>query len=265
MKVSERWLVLREPADATARAADLLDHLPATGAHVIHDLGCGMGSMGRWLTPQLSGRQHWVLYDRDADLLKAAHLPDSVTVETKQSDVTRLDPADLAGATLITASALLDMLTEGELLRLVTTCVGTGCPVLLTLSVIGRVELTPPDAMDGRVEAAFNAHQRRSGLLGPDAVAVALEAFRRRGLDVLVRPSPWRLGAMHTELAVEWFTGRLDAACKQEGELAAEADAYARRRLGQARAGQLAVMVDHADLLALPRLGQSVRNRGESA
>jgi len=265
MNVSERWLALREPADAAARAAELLEHLPAAGPHVIHDLGCGTGAMGRWLAPQLPGPQHWILHDRDADLLKTAHLPDSVTGETKQSDVTRMHPSDLAGATLITASALLDMLTQEELVGLVTACVGAACPVLLTLSVVGRVELTPADSLDARVAGAFNAHQRRGRLLGPDAIAVAVEEFSRLGTEVLVRPSPWRLGALHAELAAEWFTGWLDAACEQQAELIAEADTCRRRRLAQARAGQLAITVDHADLLVLPAGRHSVRNRGESA
>ena len=69
---------------------------------------------------------------------------------------------------------------------------------------------------------------------------------------MLVRPSPWRLGAADADLAAEWFTGWLDAACEQQGELADEVDTYARRRLAQTRAGGLAVTVDHADLLVLP-------------
>ena len=89
-------------------------------------------------------------------------------------------------------------------------------------------------------------------LLGPDAVAAAVERFRRLGADVLVRPSPWRLGAADADLAAEWLSGWVGAACEQEAELAAEVDAYARRRLAEARAGQLAVTVDHADLLVLP-------------
>ena len=128
--------------------------------------------------------------------------------------------------------------------------------MLLTLSVVGRVELAPADPLDARVAAAFDAHQRRTTaggrLLGPDAVAAAVERFRRLGAEVLVRPSPWRLGAADADLAAEWFAGWVGAACEQEPELAAEADAYGRRRLAQARAGQLAVTVDHADLLVLP-------------
>ncbi len=268
IRVSRRWLALREPADAAARAPDLVEHLgralPATGRRVIHDLGAGTGAMGRWLVPLLAGPQHWVLHDRDAELLEvaAADPPGpaadgaAVTVEAKHSDITRLWPGDLADATLITASALMDLLTERELARLVTVCAGAGCPLLLTLSVVGLVCITPSDPLDGRVAAAFDAHQRRATergrLLGPDAVARAVEEFARLGAEVLVRPSPWRLGASQADLAAEWFTGWVGAACEQQVELPAEAEVYRRRRLAQARAGQLAVTVDHADLLVLP-------------
>jgi hypothetical protein len=270
IRVSSRWLALREPADSAARAPGLAEHLarhlPATGRLVIHDLGCGTGAMGRWLAPRLRGPQRWVVHDRDADLLEVA-VADllgpaadgaAVTVEARQSDITRLDPGDLADASLITASALLDLLTGDELAGLVTLCAGAGCPVLLTLSVVGRVELTPADPLDSRVAAAFDAHQRRmttrGRLLGPDAVEAAVEEFGRLGAEVLVWPSPWRLGSAQADLSAEWFAGWVGAACEQQVELAAET-AYSRRRQAEAAAGQLAVTVDHADLLVLPRAG----------
>ena len=268
IRVSSEWLHLREPADAAARSRDLVEHLrphlPATGRRVIHDLACGTGSMGRWLAPLLPGPQHWVLHDRDADLLRvaAADLPGpaadgaSVVVETRRSDVTQLRPDDLADATLITASALLDLMTQAELAGLIDVCAKPGCPVLLTLSVVGRVDLAPADPLNSRVASAFDAHQRRmtvgGRLLGPDAVEAAVEGFRRLGAEVLVRPTPWRLGAAEADLAAEWFTGWMGAACEQEVELASAAGSYARRRLAEARAGQLAVTVGHADLLVLP-------------
>jgi hypothetical protein len=268
IRVSPNWLALREPADAEARDPDLAEALelasPASGSKVIHDLGCGTGSMGRWLAPLLAGSQHWVLHDRDADLLAlaAADVPGPaadgapVTVEAKRGDLDRMQVRDFSGATLITASALLDMLTADELDRLVGLCLGVGCPILLTLSVIGSVEITPTDPLDRRVAAAFDAHQRRmterGKLLGPDAVDFAAQAFRRLGAEVLVRPSPWRLGPAHSALAAEWFTGWLGAAREQEVELAAECEPYTHRRLEQASAGELTVTVGHADLLVLP-------------
>jgi hypothetical protein len=255
VRVSPEWLLLREPADRTARSVELAErlgrHLATAGGLLIHDLGGGSGAMGRWLAPRLPGPQHWVVHDRDADLLKLAVAdapgPAAVTVEARRSDITRLMPRDLAGASLITASALLDLLTADGLGRMLRAC--TGCPVLLTLTVIGRVTLNPVDPLDARIGAAFNAHQRRSGLLGPDAVATAVKEL---GAEVLVRPSPWRLDAAHADLAAEWLDGWVAAACEQERALAAQAGAYRDRRLAQAAAGKLAVTVDHADLLVLP-------------
>jgi hypothetical protein len=269
IRVSRQWLALREPVDAEARSRDLVERLrrelPATGRLVIHDLGGGTGAMGRWLAPLLSGPQHWVLHDRDTDLLEvaAANLPGpaangaAVTLEAERSDITLLQPGDFTGASLITASAVLDMLTEEELTELTTACVGARCRILLTLSVTGNVDLTPADPLDRRIAAAFDAHQRRvterGRLLGPDAVAFAVEQFGRLGAEVLVRPSPWRLGIGQTDLLVEWLGGWVGAACEQEPELAAEAGVYSRRRLAQATAGELRATVNHADLLASPR------------
>jgi hypothetical protein len=259
VRVSPEWLLLREPADKTARSAELADrlvgHLATTDRLVIHDLGGGSGAMSRWLAPRLPGPQHWVVHDRDAAMLElaAAGSPGpaadgtAVTVEARRSDITRLTPYDLAGASLITASALLDLLTVEGLVRMLRVC--TGCPMLLTLTVLGRVTLSPADSLDARIGAAFNAHQRRGGLLGPDAVAAAVAELRG---EVHVRPSPWRLNGAPAELTAEWLDGWVAAACEQELALSAVAAAYRDRRLAQAAAGELAVTVDHADLLVLP-------------
>jgi hypothetical protein len=268
IRVSPEWLDLRESTDAAARSRDLVRRLrrrlPAGRPLVIHDLACGSGSMGRWLAPLLPGPQHWILHDRDPDLLAlaGAEAPgraadgSAVTVETRPSDVTRLGRNELAGASVVTASALLDLLTEDELAALVGACAGAACPVLLTLSVTGRVQLFPADPLDARVAASFDQHQRRltprGRLLGPDAVEAAVEAFRKLGAEVVVKPSPWRLGADETGLAAEWFAGWVDAACEQEPALAADADLYRRRRVREAEAGCVAVTVGHADLLVLP-------------
>lgn len=263
VRVSPDWLALREPADAAARATTLLAPLRArlTGAPtVIRDLGCGTGSMGRWLAGRLPGAQHWVPQDRDPDLvaLAATLLPGAaedgapVTVAPLTGDITALTAADLAGTSLVTASALLDVLTAAEVDRIVAACVDAGCPALFTLSVVGRVEFDVVDPLDAPLQAAFNAHQRRTTggrtLLGPDAVDVTTAAFRDRGAAVTVAPSPWRLGPESAELAAEWLRGWVDAAVAQRPELADAAADYLRRRLG----GGVRVVVQHSDLVAVP-------------
>jgi hypothetical protein len=249
--VTPEWLDLREPADAAARSDELAErlgkHLPAAGHLVIHDLGGGSGAMGRWLAPRLPGPQHWVVHDSDESLLELAVVDaPGVSSEARLSDVTRLVPGDLEGASVIVASALLDLLTGDELARMLAACAGR--PMLLALTVVGRVSLSPADPLDAQMGAAFNAHQRRGGLLGPDAVTAAVARLRGAGAEVLVRPSPWRLDAAHADLAAEWLRGWVAAGCEQEPALVAEAGAYLERRL----AGELAVTVDHADLLVLP-------------
>jgi len=267
IRVSSSWLELREPADAAARAHELVGQLRSrvqACSWLIHDLGCGSGAMGRWLAPLLPGPQHWVLHDRYADLLEQAALNvpgpaadgAEVAVETRVSDIARLGPGDFVGATLVTGSALLDLLTWDELTALIHASYGAGCPVLFALSVTGRVQLLPADPVDTTVAAAFDAHQRRTTargrLLGPDAVQAAVESFRQLGAEVIVRPSPWRLGATDSNLAVEWLTGWVDAAVEQEPALAPDADLYRHRRVREAATGGLAVTVGHADLLVLP-------------
>ncbi|MGW2318385.1 class I SAM-dependent methyltransferase [Streptomyces sp. NPDC001118] len=268
-RYAPEWLRLRETADAAARAQDLLDplrirfaNLPGgTGGLAVHDLGCGTGSMGRWLAPRLDGPQHWVLHDRDPYLLhfaavaspRAAADGSGVTVETRRGDVARLTPDALAGASLVTASALLDVLTREDVVTLADACAGAGCPALLTLSVAGRVEVTPADPLDAEITEAFNAHQRRGGLLGPDAVTVAGEAFAACGATVRVHPSPWRLGPAESALTEQWLRGWVGAAVEHRPELSERAERYLRDRLAACAAGELRVVVHHDDLLALPR------------
>ena len=210
------WLALRERADAAARAPTGRCSTPLrarlTGGHagrlVIHDLGCGTGSMGRWLAPRLAGPQHWVLHDRDPDLLAlAAAMPRTAADGSAghastpgAATSTRLTAADLAGASLVTASALLDMLTAEEIDALAAACAGAGCPALLTLSVAGGSSSTRPTRWTPRsrtrsTPTSADVDGRR--LLGPDAVAVAAEAFARHGATV--RRTPARGGSAPAE------------------------------------------------------------------
>jgi hypothetical protein len=204
--------------------------------------------MARWLAPLLPGSPHWVLHDRDQELLRLAarSVPGA---EPRLGDLTRLTDADLAGASLVTASALLDLLTLGEVRRLAEAVAATAAPALLTLTVTGRVELEPAHPLDPLVAAAFDAHQRRvtdgRRLLGPDAAAAAREAFTALGGRVSVRASPWRLGPQDGELLRAWLHGWVGAAREQQPDVAA--DDYLHGRLTAANEG-LRVTVHHEDL-----------------
>lgn len=265
-RVSPAWLAQREAADGAARAADLVAAVRRVIAGaprlVVHDLGSGTASMARWLAPQLPGRQHWVLHDRDADLLEwaSADVPGTasdgtaVKVETRHGDVGALTADDLADAALVTAAALLDLLTADEVDRIAAAC--GDAPTLFTLSVTGRVALDPADPLDAWVAAAFNAHQRRTvagrRLLGPDAPEALVGAYARRGVSTTISPSPWRLGAGSGPLLARWFADWVGAAVEHEPALAAPIAPYARRRRAEMAAGRLRAVVGHVDVLARP-------------
>lgn len=283
------WLALREDADARARSREPVGLIGDRG-RVVADLGCGTGSLGRWLAPRLPSPQHWVLFDRDPRLLSVAErgVP-GATTEACRRDLAALRSADLAGCTLVVASALLDVLTRPAVDALVGAVVGAGCPALFSLTVAGRVELSPADPLDGAVARAFDDHQRRGGLLGPDAVEAARTAFAERGVATRTFPSPWRLGSVPWEeepargrtstdgnaagvplgrraagrgsvedptdpeegaLLAAWLRGWVAAAREQDPAL--PADAYLERRLQECSRGALFAIVHHTDLWADP-------------
>jgi len=244
------WLALREGADARARATAPPALLRGHG-RVVADLGCGTGSMGRWLGPRLPDPQRWILFDRDPALLEAARerVP-AASVRTRRLDLASLRATDLEGVTLVVASALLDLLTGAEAEVLAGTVSAAGCPALFSLTVVGRVELSPGDPSDAAFAEAFDAHQRRDGRLGPEAAAFTAAAFEGLGRQVRSFPSPWRLGPGDAALTRAWLRGWVGAAVDQNPSL--PGDAYLERRLAECSRGELAVTVDHTDLLVLP-------------
>lgn len=266
------WLDLRERADGRARSAELArllaDELAAAPRPLrILDVGCGSGATTRWLAPLLPGPQEWMLLDRDPALLAlapgrtaAARDRDGAPVErtTRRAEISALTARDLAAASVVTASALVDLLTAAEIDDLAAACAAARVPALITLTVTGRVEIDPPDAVDDDIAVAFDAHQRRTVagrlLLGPDAATATEDAFRSNGMTVRTAETPWRLGAADRALTARWLTERVAAAVGQRPELEKSAGTALRRRLNCER---LRAVIYHVDLLALPNGGPS--------
>ncbi|HEY4225097.1 MAG TPA: SAM-dependent methyltransferase [Pseudolysinimonas sp.] len=265
-QVSPDWLVLRAAADDRSRSAELADAAAALlppGRLVVHDLGSGSGAMMRWLAPRLAGPQRWVLHDADAGILEhrdpappvdAAGRPALTTTSVEQ--LAELEPAALSNASLVVASALLDVITWSEARTVVAACVAVGAPTLFSLTVAGRVELDPPNPDDDIVATAFNTHQRRDAdgrrLLGPDAVGVVAGLFAGAGWRLRVVDTPWRLGSGDGELIAEWLDGWLDAAVEQAPLLRDRAEAFRAQRRAQLADGRLRVVIHHQDVLAWP-------------
>lgn len=268
-RAANDWLSLRQDADHQARAAAsplismLNEYLNPTSEVEVFDLGAGSGANLAWLAPQIFLPQRWTLIDRDADLLSAAQFvetPDRVlSVSAQQRSIDELTAEELQSAGLITASAVLDILSVTQLDRLAALIHEARVPALLSLNVTGVVELSPALFIDEEITAAFNQHQRRSGLAGPEAAHYLCEQLHLTGAKVKTIETPWLLGAgsnLHRpqDLALleRYLTERVAAATEQRPHLTDIADAWLSARIAQVRQYSLTVRVDHLDILALP-------------
>lgn len=242
------WLALREPADARARDEGLVRQLhrwrPAPWRIV--DLGCGTGANGRWLAPRLDGRQDWRLVDGDARLLAhgaartrewarrlgfaaGADAGGSLQISAGRfqaafrplrSDLRGGLRATLAGADAVTASALLDLVSEDWLAGLIAACRANNAACLFALSYDGALAWGPGDVFDTTVRRLFNDHQRRDKgfgpALGPAAGERTAALLHRAGYRVTVRPSPWRLAGREWVLQRALLDGIAGACSRAE-------------------------------------------------
>ena len=268
------WLSLREPADHAARPECLADALNRFFADRqtlrIVDLGAGHGNNLRWLAPRLSAAQHWLLVDRDRQLLEqAGHLPRPssapLRLETLEADLADSDLRFVDGHDLVTASALFDLVSADWSRRLADVCHGHGCAVLFALSVTGQWCFLDADdrAMetddDTMARELFNHHQRQDkGLgaaLGPDAARQLPEILGMAGFSVETAASDWHLAAgtrLARQLGTALLQGWADAALQAGPEQAQRLARWQRQRRDGLVSGQLGVRVGHIDVLGLP-------------
>lgn len=257
------WLSLREPVDHRSRHGSLTAILArcgeARGWSRVLDLGGGTGSNVRYLAPRLPWARTWRVVDHDPALLARIEPPPGATLETVEGDLAREGLASVAQADLVTASALLDLVSRGWLEALGERCARRGCAVLLALTYDGTVRLDgeAPDPDDAFVVAAVNRHQMgNKGLgraLGPGAASAALHVFRAAGYHARLSPSPWVLeGPADAPLALALMEGWVEAAGALHPAESGRLEAWLSRRGAEFREGRLRVTVGHQDLLALP-------------
>ncbi|MDM0016141.1 class I SAM-dependent methyltransferase [Variovorax saccharolyticus] len=288
---SADWLALREPFDRSARCASAAALDPKALAQGLRgaapdlgvlDLACGTGANLRELAPRLGGSQRWLLVDHDPLLLAA--LPDVLRawagaqglafsadglrlriegpgwlaeVQPLRIDLARgLDQLPLSEVGLVTASALLDLVSAAWLDDLLVRARAAGAALWFALTVVGRVDWTPEAAGDALLARLFEAHQRRDkgfgAALGAAAADRAAERMGALGYRVLRADSDWdidaSLGAPAQALLAALIEGTADAAREQDPEAAAAVAGWAaerRRLLGRTR-----LRIGHRELLA---------------
>ena len=280
------WLALREPYDSRARSSALTDALavalPRDRELRVLDLGTGTGSNLRYLVSRLPHpQQRWLLVDQDPDLLRelsrsmlkwaAAHGYDAVDrkdgvsiirtqfaceIETRCLELGSLGANEIfVDRDLVTASALLDLVSERWLHALALTCRASGAAVLFALTYNGDSRCSPAEPEDDYVRGLFNQHQETNDkgfgpAAGPDAVECAVRAFTDVGYDVRRESSNWVLTPDARELQRQLITGWAEAATEIAPAQSSMIANWLARRLAHVDANHSHVIVGHEDLAA---------------
>jgi SAM-dependent methyltransferase len=259
---SADWLALREPYDGRARNRDVLESVVAAAgdAVAVVDLACGTGSTLRALAPRLPARQDWRLVDNDLSLLARAAAGKAVpgiAVTRVPVDLARDLEAALDGrVNLVTASALLDLVSAEWLDRLVVEVAARRLPFYAALNYDGRVTFDPVDPLDAAVIGGVNRHQQTDkgfGLaLGPGAAEAAIARFEVAGYAVVHGRADWRLIPRDHEIQRDMLAGWAGAAREIGAVSLPDAAAWLTRRRDLLAAGRSTITVGHVDLFARP-------------
>ena len=260
---SADWLALREPADTAARSESLTRlaglRLSLRGQVRAIDLACGTGANVRYLAGRLPVSAAWTLVDHDQALLDEARrrlrqgpLGDDYTLTARRLDLAQLEAATVAGHDLVTASALLDLVSAAWIQAL-----AAGLP-------------------RGRGGGAAGAHRRRARRLyaaaprrragarpgaAPSAPRQGLRSgprprrrvggrslLRHRGFAVRTAHSDWMLES--PRLQRELIDGWARAATEIDPSQATRIATWEQRRLTHVLEGRSRLRVGHRDLVA---------------
>ncbi|WP_166259557.1 glycosyltransferase [Marinobacter salicampi] len=285
-RFEDSWLQLREPADhrsrdhkLTAAAAQWLrqkePHEP-----LVLDLGCGSGSNYRYFYSASAGAYsartgngtplapdaRWLLVDQDQTLLAVARRLNEegdCYAESRQIryQVCRLTSSDFPRQLpdrpdLITASALIDLVTAPWLQALARYANSARAGLLVTLSYAGDFSFSPAHPDDSWLLELVNRHQQsdkgEGKALGPHAPRRLQQELEAEGYHVQLGDSPWHLDKQDQALQAALVDGWKTAALDQSPDDARRITLWAEARQKAIAAGQLGITVSHVDLFATP-------------
>lgn len=235
----------------------LVDNDPALLAH-------GEELCRRWMTERESNPSlEWRLLDLTGDWEASIHLP---PLEKEGRGGFRAgngaenppSPPFSKGGTervdLVTASALIDLVSAAWLERFARRCREWRAAVFVALSYDGRMAWEPDLEYDERVREHVNRHQRTDKgfgpALGPDAPATLAILLRQLGYWVMLRPSPWLLEPERAALQAALLEGWVEAVRAIAPESTGWLNDWAAQRHRLIEQGASRLYVGHWDLFA---------------
>ena len=265
---SIKWLNIREVSDHKARdkhllktAANWLNNLKSKDK-VIVDLGSGTGSTIRGLQGQttLAPSIKWRLVDNDPEVLaEAIHRHSGeYSIEGFLIDLSETQELPLESVSLVTASALLDLVSENFIQDL--------CQLIIekneyrpvgfysALSYNGCIKWTPVHPLDAAILINFNTDQRRDKgfgpALGPNATDFLRRQFHSSKFQCLSAKSPWLLNSADYLLTESLISGMSGVAIQTDELTNSDILDWKTFRMKNIRTGTC--FLGHTDFLVLP-------------
>jgi hypothetical protein len=284
---SAQWLQLREPLDAASRAEDLCKSLlegPALKRRqdsrlAIIDLGAGTGANLRYAAPRLGGKQDWLLVERDPLLLGAMEsrmrewapqltgTGPLLTICAPQFEcrirhvaldlASHLAQLPLPDGVLLTASALLDLVSEAWLRELARSAANAAATIWFALTYDGRIECLPVEPEDAQIRELVNLHQLNDKgfgpALGPGAAQMVEQIFVEQGYRIQCATSDWCIGPQSQALQQALVEGWFDAACEIAPHQAQALSGWLARRRAHIKDARSELRIGHVDIIGGPQ------------
>jgi hypothetical protein len=159
---------------------------------------------------------------------------------------------DLSAGGLVTAAALLDLVSHDWLEAFARRCRAARAAVLLALTYDGRTTAKPAEPEDPVVLAMFNRHQLFDKGFGPAlgmrAPGAAEAAFEAHGYELRVATSDWVIEPKDHALQLALLDGWLGVALEIAPESRLALTSWHQRRRAHVLAGRSELRVGHVDL-----------------
>ena len=187
------------------------------------------------------------------------------SIESFLVDLSETQKLPLESVSLMTASALLDLVSENfirdlcQLIKEKNKCRPVG--FYSALNYDGCIKWTPFHSLDAAILMNFNADQKRDKgfgpALGPDATDFLKTQFHSTKFQCLSAKSPWLLGYADHLLTESLINGISSVAIQTDGLTNSDIQDWKTFRIKNVRTGNC--YLGHTDILVLPNSLASYR------